>query len=308
MHHKLIKSQVPVISVGNISFGGTGKTPFVIYICNFLKKLGHKPAVIGRGYKRKCKNDIVLSDGKYIFADATTGGDEMLLIAKRCNVPVFVGKSKSELVSKMNNNNEIINYNYNFDCIIIDDGFQHKHLHRNLDIVLLDKKSITSFFKRESLKSIERANLIVCSNGLKKEELIKNCKYKIKNVITANKKYNQPYNLFSNNDANFSHKNTIALVGIAKPNRFIESIKHNVISVLKYSDHHYYTEKDILKIINKCKRKECYTIATTEKDAMKLILYKKFFMQWGVNVIVYPIDIELGENDEYLLKKMLLKI
>ena len=308
MSQMLIKAKVPVISIGNISFGGTGKTPFAIYICQFLKELGHNPAVIGRGYKRKNKNDIVLSDGKNILADAAAGGDEMLLIAKRCNVPVFVGKSKSELISKMNNNDEIINYNYNFDCIVIDDGFQHRRLHRDFDIVLLDKKSITSLFKRESLKSLERADLIVCSNDLTKEELINNCKYKIKKIITAKRKYNLPYNLFSDNNANLLDKNVIVLVGIAKPNRFIESVIHNAADVLKYRDHHYYTENDILKIINKCKEKKCSIIATTEKDAMKLISYKKFFIQNNVDVIVHPIDIELEKVDKDSLKETLLKM
>lgn len=308
MPHKLLKAKVPIISIGNISFGGTGKTPFVIYICNFLKELGHHPAVIGRGYKRKSKDDIVLSNGKEILADAHIGGDEMLLIAKSCNVPVFVGKSKSALVYKMNNNNKTINYNYNFDCIIIDDGFQHKSLYRDLDIVLLDKQSITSFFKRESLKSVERADLIVCSNDLTKEELINNCKYKIKKIISANKKYKQTYNLFNENNTDVSYKNVIGLVGIAKPNRFIDSIKHNSLNILKYSDHHYYTEKDIMKIINKCKEKNCNVIATTEKDAMKLITYKKFFIHNNISIIVYPIAIELGEKDANSLKEILLDV
>jgi tetraacyldisaccharide 4'-kinase len=307
-HRKIITANVPVISVGNISFGGTGKTPFVIYLCELLKKLKYKPAVIGRGYKRKSKNDVVVSNGKSILVDVATGGDEMVLIAKHTEVPVFAGKSKSNLVAKMNNNDTDINYSYNFDCIVIDDGFQHKQLYRNLDIVLVDKKSMKNIFKRERIKSLKRANLIVCSNGLIKEDLINYYDVNLQNVITIKKNNNIPYNLFTNDKSKLFYDKVLALVGIASPNRFLDTLPYNIVGLLKYSDHHYYTTKDITKIINKCKQNECKVIVTTEKDAVKLFSYEEIFMQHNIEVIVFPIVIEIKKEDEDILKKLLLTL
>jgi len=301
-----IKAKVPVISVGNISFGGTGKTPFVIYLCKLLKELNHKPAVIGRGYKRKSKEDVVVSDGINILADVETGGDEMVLIAKN-SVPVFAGTSKSNVVEKMNNNDCLINYSYNFDCIIVDDGFQHKKLHRDIDIVLVDKKSITDFIKREPIKSLKRADIIVCTNDLTESDITK-YKIQLQNIITVKKNNNTTFNLFTKNDNKTSNDKVIALTGIANPNRFINTLNYDTIYPVKYPDHHYYTDKNITKIINKAKQNNCETVVTTEKDAVKLIKFKEIFEKNNIKIIVFPIEIKITKEDENKLKKILEKI
>jgi tetraacyldisaccharide 4'-kinase len=304
-----VVAKVPIISVGNISFGGTSKTPFVIYLCKLLKELGYKPAVIGRGYKRKDKNDVVVSDGKQILVDASTGGDEMVLIANKTKIPVFAGNSKSNVVEKMNNNDAVINYDYGFDCIVVDDGFQHRRLHRNLDIVLVDKVSISkSIFKRESIKALERADLIVCSNDLTKKELINRCNVKLKMIITAKKINAISYNLFDPKNSELLDNKVIALVGIAKPQRFLDTLKCDVINTLKYLDHHYYTEKDIKNIINKCKQNDCNLIVTTEKDAVILFPYKKIFIKNNVDIIVFPIELQIKNDDKDLLEKFIISI
>ena len=301
-----VRANVPVISVGNISFGGTGKTPFVIYICNFLKELGYKPAVIGQGYKRKSKEDVVVANGEEILVDASLGGDEMALIAQRTGVPVFAGKLKSNIVAKMNNNDVEINYLYDFDCIVIDDGFQHKKLHRDLDIVLVDKKSISKIsLKREGIKALKRADIIVCSNGLIKEELLNNCDFQLKNIITAKKNNSIPYNLLNKTKCELIEEKNIALVGIANSKRFLDTFKPDIISTLKYSDHHYYTLKDVEKIIKKCIKNDCSSIITTEKDATKLISYIEIFNKKNIKIIVFPIEMELAKEDKSVLKNML---
>ena len=85
---EIVKCSVPVISIGNLAVGGTGKTPAVIKLCQVLLDKGYKPAVVGRGYKRKSKGLVVVSDGIEIKADAEAGGDEMYLIAQKFNIPV----------------------------------------------------------------------------------------------------------------------------------------------------------------------------------------------------------------------------
>ena len=96
------KLHIPIISVGNISTGGTGKTPFVIFLCNLLKNHNYNPCVVARGYKRKNKNDIIVSDGNDIFSDVYDSGDEMIMVANKIKTPVFVSNSKANFVKKIN--------------------------------------------------------------------------------------------------------------------------------------------------------------------------------------------------------------
>ncbi len=132
---------IPVISIGNLSVGGTGKTPVTIETARYFKKKGLKPCVLSRGYKRNSKGVVLVSDGERIFVDIKTAGDEPYLIAKE-NIPVVVGESRyeagKEALEKIRPN-----------LFILDDGFQHYQLERDVDVLLID--ATRPFWKDELL-------------------------------------------------------------------------------------------------------------------------------------------------------------
>src|SRR5579883_104077 len=159
------KVSKPVISVGNITTGGSGKTPCVEYIVDMLLKDGHTPAVVSRGYSRKSKGVVVVSDGRGKYADVGQSGDEPLQIAKKFpKAIVIVGEKKVDAARKA-----VI---LGADCIIADDAFQHRQFARTLDVVLCGEELATGKNTllpagngREPLGSLSRANIVLASSS-----------------------------------------------------------------------------------------------------------------------------------------------
>ena len=119
----------PIISVGNITTGGSGKTPLVIYLTQLLIKSGKKPGIVSRGYRRKSHGMIVVHDGKKHLANVESAGDEPYLLARIFdNVPVVVCEDRSRGIR------QLLDYD-SINVIIMDDGFQHRKIKRDLDIV-----------------------------------------------------------------------------------------------------------------------------------------------------------------------------
>ena len=130
---KTHRLQVPVISVGNLTMGGSGKTPVVIYLAEMLLASGYKPGVVSRGYKGQAKADVtIVSDSNAILVDAAAAGDEPYLIAKRVREAVVATGRKRHLPCR-----EAIE-KYGCDIIILDDGYQHLQVQRDIDLVLFD--------------------------------------------------------------------------------------------------------------------------------------------------------------------------
>ena len=146
----------PIISVGNITSGGTGKTPLVIYLAQLLLKNGNKPGIISRGYGRKSQGIQIVHDGKELLIDAKTSGDEPYLMARVLKkVPVIVCADRSHGIR------QLLDY-YSVNMIIMDDSFQHRKVNRDLDIVTVssnDKKIDYRLLPwgnlREQLKNIK---------------------------------------------------------------------------------------------------------------------------------------------------------
>jgi len=306
------RGKIPVISIGNISVGGSGKTPFTIELAKLLLESGIHPAVIGRGYKRKSTGGIIVSDGKQILSSAEEAGDEMLLIAQKLNVPVVLHQKKYEAA-------RIVEENFNVDVILLDDGFQHRKLHRNIDIVILDSKTIEKPFLlprgrlREPLKSILRADIICLysesdyrniagfiSNdaavfyiSVKKDGIYYLAKY---NPIACDSEFQKEnyINVPFEEVLNDKEKKFATLSSIANPERFFNSINdirfsHSFI----FQDHYQYSEKDILKIIKNCKNKDINSLITTEKDAVKLYRFNELFKSNSIFVYVFSIKIDI---------------
>jgi tetraacyldisaccharide 4'-kinase len=156
-----------VISIGNLTLGGTGKTPMVVAVAGFLSENRKRPAVVSRGYGRQDETRIlVVSDGRSLLVDARTGGDEPVLIgSKLSDVPVVVGNKRYEAAQyalKL----------FNPDIVILDDGFQHLQLRRDLDIVLVDAadpfgngKLFPAGILREPVTALRRAHAVVITRA-----------------------------------------------------------------------------------------------------------------------------------------------
>jgi tetraacyldisaccharide 4'-kinase len=279
-----------VISVGNLTVGGTGKTPAVEKITGLLQKRGRKVAILSRGYKGKIQNSkckmqnsnsrvAVVTDEKKILLSVKEAGDEPYLLAQNLSgIPIVVGK------------NRIKSGNYclaNFDTktFILDDGFQYQKLERNLDILLID--SLNPFgnghllprgILREPLGSLKRADLFILTRTDQAGNLagLKNRIRKINPLAPILESIHAPgylEDLKSKRrlDVEFiKNKEVLALSSIAHPKSFektLKDLKAIIMKRLRYSDHHLYTKKDLKEITSNARG--CL-IVTTQKDGVRL--------------------------------------
>lgn len=278
-----------VISVGNITVGGTGKTPMVIMLAQLLKEKGYKPVVLSRGYRGKRNQAInVVSDGKNIFMGPTTAGDEPLLIAKSLDgVPVVTGAKRCLTGTYAVEH-------FGADVVILDDAFQHRALYRDVDVVLLDRKRpfgnqslLPAGTLREPLKALKRSDIVVLTGieGLKMELSQRSLVEKHTGHIPVFNGYRRAKNLIKADTGDkypldyLYGKKVCAFSGIAEPEYFetiIASLSGHAAEFIPFPDHHAYSTEDIEKINDISQECSAQLILTTEKDAIKLIDFEDF--------------------------------
>lgn len=279
---KIFKSYISkskIISVGNLAVGGSGKTPFTIFLAKFLQSKGKKVAVSHRGYKGKFEKQIkLISDENSIFDFAKDAGDEPFMMAKNLSgIPVVVGKNRKQAI-------EILEKKCAPDFIILDDSFQNFSVKHNIDFLLFNAENpfgnrfvIPSGMLREEINSIKFADILILNNSNKNFEIpqkiikfqkpIFQTEYKIQNFVN-----------FHTNDKNeakyFLKKNLFLISGIGNPKSFENSIKNQKIHFSHhfiFPDHHKFDyEKEIKPIIQKAIAEGIDAIITTEKDFVKL--------------------------------------
>ena len=295
---KITSFNKPVISVGNITSGGTGKTPLVIYLAQFILKNGKKPGIISRGYGRKSNGLQVVHDGKKLLADAETAGDEPCLMARVLEkVPVVVCEDRSHGIR------ELLDY-YSVNVIIMDDSFQHRKVNRNLDIVTVSANEKNENYKlmprgnlREPLKNIDRASCIIYT---------KTENYKtpaIHSAIQPLLKTNpinssllptlMIYNSSGYQKTRTPDKPVFAFCGIAEPNSFINSAKELSLIIKGnrfFQDHQEYTEAVINDLSEQIKACGINHVVTTEQDMVKLP--ESFLVEFKVYVIKIDVILE----------------
>ena len=269
-----------VISVGNITVGGTGKTPMVIYLAHLLQSQGYHPAVLSRGYKGKAKAPInIVSDGKRLLMKPEECGDEPFLIAKTLiGMPVLTG-SKRSLTGRL------AIEQYGADVLILDDAFQHRQLARDIDIVLVNASNplgnghlLPAGPLRESYRSLQRADLVVRTGT---GSVIKQVTHK-KPEFRAFHKTDAIFNAATGREyplSEISGTRIFAFAGIAHPEAFRETVEETagqVSGFLSFPDHHVYSRDDLREIQQKAKEVHADVILTTEKDGVKLTPYHMF--------------------------------
>lgn len=257
-----------VISVGNITTGGVGKTPVVSEIAKYLIQNGEKVAIISRGYGGKLsnKNINVISDGEKIFYNAKLAGDEPFWLAQN---------SKGVIVITTKNRYEGAKFaveKFGATKIILDDGFQHRKLYRNLDIVLMDSKMGFGNEKllpagplREGMEAFSRIDrLVVVSKDIdhsRAEKLAKimSKKMKVKTTV-CNTEPDYVYNI-KTGEKLADNSEITAICAIGQPKQFYQFLNnYKIKQTIDFDDHHIYTEEELPDGI----------IVTTEKDAVKM--------------------------------------
>jgi tetraacyldisaccharide 4'-kinase len=243
----------PVISVGSLSAGGAGKTPFVIALGELLKARGMRFDVLSRGYRRKTRGVLVVeSDGS-----AADFGDEPLLIARRLNVPVIVGERRYEA-------GRVAEQKFQPQLHLLDDGFQHRSLARDFDVVLLTADDfcdqlLPSGGLREPFTSLERADAIVLPSGLAAgyRKLPQKPVWRIARELLLPTLPPAP----------------IAFCGIARPEQFFAQVRAAGITPaaqLSFGDHHAYDRSDVQRLLAARAKRHASGFLTTEKDAVNL--------------------------------------
>lgn len=264
-----------VISVGNMTTGGSGKTPVVLEIARYLNKKGEKTAIISRGYGGRLSNKEVnvISDGKSVFYTASMAGDEPFWLAQKAQgVCVLTCKDRYKAA-------KYAIENFGVTKIILDDGFQHRKLHRDVDIVLMDsrmglgnEKLLPAGPMREGAEALERIDklLIVSKNTdhtkAEKFARIMEKRLSIETLVC----YTEPdyiYNIKTGEHLEEGEAVT-AMCAIGQPRQFFDFLKgFYVKDEIAFEDHHQYSPIDLVDITG--------NIITTEKDAVKLLRFDK---------------------------------
>ena len=254
---KSYKMPVPVIVVGNITLGGNGKTPVVIWLVEQLLNHGYKPAVISRGYGGSAN----LPTSVDANSDTHVVGDEPVLIASRCACPVVVGADRVRVAT------QLLSAHPDCDIIISDDGLQHYALQRDVEIAVtqpdLDNACLLPAGRlREPLTRLNTVDAIVCNGGVFNSMQSHAAQFEMQLIGE------QFYNLLDNNlkasAADFKRKSIKAMAGIGKPARFFEHLNKLGLTFasVSFDDHYAFSAQELTNI-------ECDVLIMTEKDAVK---------------------------------------
>jgi len=313
------KLAVPVISVGNLVLGGTGKTPLVLYIAEFLRAKNKKPAILSRGYKGTASDTInVVSDGNTIFLDVGSAGDEPRLLAEKLpGTPIITGKKRSVT-------GRFALDSFDIDHLILDDGFQHLAIKRDLDIVLFNAGKLLGNGRvlpggelREPLSALKRADAFILTGSgdtddKKVEAFLKflDDRFPDKPVFTGSYviEDNMARTSAGINDAlSLEDGRKIPLYGfcgIARPESFYNTLQQAGLEIAgfqTFADHHRYSADDISELCLNGKTAGARALVTTEKDLVKLRnLFPRDFP-----LLTLPVRLRMEKNFDHFLQEKL---
>jgi len=311
---KILKSasfNFPLICVGNLAIGGTGKTPMTEFIVNALKSK-YKIATLSRGYKRRTK-------GFFIAIDGTTAieiGDEpMQFHQKFPDIVVAVGEERLFAIP------QILYQKPETQVIVLDDAFQHRRVVAGLNIILTEYNNLFTrdfLFPTGDLRDIKssykRAEIIIvtkCKNDLTEKERTKIIQeinpQNGQKVYFSTLKYDTPYHLFTKKQETLDrHKDVLLICGIANPTPLkMHLTKHvHYYEMTKYADHHIFTSSDLKEIKRQFDKiqSEQKIIITTEKDAVRLEKFKSELIDFPIYVLPIQHEILFNENDDFINK------
>ena len=301
---------IPIISIGNMTVGGTGKTPHVEYLVRLLGDM-MKVGVLSRGYKRKSKG-YVLAGEKSTMQEI--GDEPFQMKSKFPNIFVAVDENRRRGIENLTSDAET----KDVDVIILDDAYQHRYVKPGINILLVDyhrfimnDKLLPAGRLREPLSGKNRADMVIvtkCPKDLKPMEfrvLTKNLDlYPFQSLFFTTIKYGSLQPIFGGQTRalrTIKNTNVLLVTGIASPKQMYEDLKHHCqhIHSLKFADHHLFTRKDIEKLNAQFEAiKSPKIVITTEKDATRLVAVDGLSDQVKNALYSLPIQISFLQNDE----------
>jgi tetraacyldisaccharide 4'-kinase len=270
--HRLAR---PVISVGNLVVGGSGKTPVVAWLARLLLEKGHRPAILSRGYGRRAHRDgvVVVSDGDRVLAPTAMSGDEPQMLARALpGVAVLVAPDRS-LAGTLAERR--------LGCTIhlLDDGFQHLQLARDVDLLLVGRDDLTerilpSGRLRESLATARRADAVLVP-GTEEDVAVVAATLHIEQAFRVVPRFGEPLLVHPNGATVHASagKRAIAVAAIARPQRFFATLRSqgwDVVREFAFRDHHWFTPADLDRVRRAAREEHADIILTTAKDAVRI--------------------------------------
>jgi tetraacyldisaccharide 4'-kinase len=289
----------PVISVGSVSAGGAGKTPMVLLLARILRHRGYAVRILTRGYKRS--SDI--TSRVEPFDDAAWQGDEPVLLAQRSGVPVFVGADRYQagVMAEQGEPSEKLVVH------LLDDGFQHQKLARDVDIVLLTQADVEDTLLpagnlREPLSAIAEADVVVL-----REEEATSLRSVVAGLSGAKRApaiwvIQRSLSLGEAGEVALPTK-PLAFCGIARPENFTKMLAaqgYEPMDTMIFPDHHAYDDGDIHRLIERARQVEANGFVTTEKDAVKLTPILHDHLETVGQIVVARLSVELLDEQESL--------
>jgi tetraacyldisaccharide 4'-kinase len=313
---------VPTISIGNLTVGGTGKTPLVASIARYLQQKGKRVAILSRGYKRESTGFVLVSDGEGVLVGARLGGDEPQELAQQLpSVVVAVDEKRARAGRK-------VLERFPIDVFILDDGFQHRAVKRDVDIVTVPMSSdvasplsetaaeflIPAGRRREPLRSLKRANLLVFTRARDSSSTIDALEemgnrfrrftaanasavdFQVRSLVRlSDRKAEDP--------GRFVDKKAFLFCGIADPEGFFRLVADSGLEVVRtksFPDHYRYRGQDLLSLGNQFPASGAELLLTTMKDAARLSDFpdgKAFMREFPVYGLAVEVEFLHGEKD-----------
>jgi tetraacyldisaccharide 4'-kinase len=277
----------PVVSVGNLAVGGRGKTPVTASIARMLLDMGERPAILSRGYGRGDVRDgiVIVRDAEGVRADIDRAGDEPLMLARQLPGVSVITCADRYLAGRL------AEHHLGATVHVLDDGFQHLQLDRDVDLLILAREDIDrpetlpSGRLREPLDTVIAADAILAAD----DDVVVEPADASPPIFQVRR---QPLAAPEDSDR------ILAIAGIAQPLRFFEDLRSAgwaVAETLAFPDHHPYSSRDVQKILERARANDARRVVTTEKDIVRLLRYRPF----PLPVVAVPLRIEFRPIDEF---------
>ena len=314
----LLKSQrlsVPVISIGNLTLGGSGKTPMVRYVTRLLLKMGLHPAIVSRGYGGKAEGKVnIVSDGARTLLAPEMAGDEPFMLAETLpGIPVLTGPERVRVAR-----HAILEFGVN--RIVMDDGFQHLAVSRDLDLVLFSARTLLGNGRvfpggplREPLSALGRAHAFVVTGvDSGNRAAVENFQRRLQGAFPGKPVFVGEYLpseiWHSSPDkactlAEARRLPVFAFAGIANPDSFHQTLRQagfSLVGFKEFRDHHAYTAKDVSALVKTALAHGAQALITTEKDFVKL---RPFWGEFPLLALTIELRIDQG-FDQFIADRL----
>ncbi len=299
-----------VISIGNITVGGSGKTPAVLMLGKMLKESGKKIGVLSRGYGRNSFGYVLVSDGIELKSSVEKCGDEIILVADELKIPAAVCEKRAKGAGQLLKDASV-------DTIILDDAFQHRWIYRDLDIVLVDQRFLDKVdfveqnpiplgMMREPFESLERADIIIINRKFSEKTEIPE---QLRKYFTGKEVFHGYYSSQGIFDVkthksfaieDFQGQKSLVVCGIAKPYSFLNVLEKNSIDItnkLLYPDHANYSSAEVQEIRKMFYDTNSHSVLTTHKDAVKLTNFRKELDD--IDIYYLKIELKIEEQEKF---------